>query len=63
MLEPHGDVLRRARKEVVGVAVFSVAGGGKEREEGGGENELLFWECDKKELRSIKERKEKKYGR
>lgn len=35
----------------------------REREEGGGENELLFWECDKKELRSIKERKEKKYGR
>lgn len=34
MLEPHGDVLRRARKEVVGVAVFSVAVGGKEREEG-----------------------------
>lgn len=63
MLEPQGDVLRRARKEVVGVAVFSVAGGGKEREEGRGENELLFWECDKKELRSIKERKEKKYGR
>lgn len=26
----------------------------REREEGGGENELLFWECDKKELRSIK---------
>lgn len=61
MLEPQGDVLRRARKEVVGVAVFSVAGGGKEREEGGGENELLFWECDKKvEKYKVKERKEKK---
>lgn len=44
-------MLRRARKEVVGVAVFSVVVGGKERER---ENELLFWECDKKELRSIK---------
>lgn len=54
-------MLRRARKEVVGVAVFSVAVGGKEREEGGGENELLFWECDKKvEKYKVKERKEKK---
>lgn len=54
-------MLRRARKEVVGVAVFSVVVGGKEREEGGGENELLFWECDKKvEKYKVKERKEKK---
>lgn len=33
----------------------------REREEGGGENELLFWECDKKvEKYKVKERKEKK---
>lgn len=33
----------------------------REREEGRGENELLFWECDKKvEKYKVKERKEKK---